>query len=159
MRSLLLALLATTASSAALGGDKGMVLKVMVEQEVTIATGDGKRETKRVPASRIVPGDEVIYTIHYLNSSGQPAEKVFITIPVAEHTSYRNGSARGADTDISFSVDGGKHFAAPEELSVELEDGSKRPATASDYTHIKWKFRRPVPAGARGAVSYRAVLN
>ena len=83
---------------------------------------------------------------------------MFITIPVAEHTRYRSGSARGGDTDITFSADGGKHYAAPGELTVKLKDGRKRPATASDYTHIKWKFKAPVAPGASGAVSYRAVL-
>ncbi len=142
----------------AFAGGKGMTLKIMVEQEVTVTNEKGEKETRRVAANKIVPGDEVIYTIHYLNSSSAPAKGVFITIPVAEHTRYRNESARGADTEITFSVDGGKHFAAPDHLAVPVGNGRQRPATAADYTHIKWKFNAPVPPGASGAVSYRAVL-
>ena len=145
--------------SANAASKQGMTLKVMVEQEIVVTNKNGKKETRRIAATRIVPGDEVIYTIHYLNSSDKPAENVFISIPVAEHTRYRSGSARGGDTDIRFSVDGGKHFGAADELRVTLDNGSKRPATAADYTHIKWRFNRPVPPGASGAVSYRAVLN
>ncbi|HHS83570.1 MAG TPA: hypothetical protein ENK38_01395 [Gammaproteobacteria bacterium] len=156
--SLFLALLVLFCSSANADSDKGMTLKVMVEQEIVVTNKNGKKETRRVAATRIVPGNEVIYTIHYLNSSDKPAENVFISIPVAEHTRYRSGSARGGDTDIRFSVDGGRHFGKPEELIVTLKNGGKRPATAADYTHIKWRFNVPVPPGASGAVSYRAVL-
>ena len=139
--------------------EKGITLKVMVEQEIVVSGKNGRKEKQRIAATKVVPGDEVIYTIHYLNNSDKPAENVFITIPVAEHTSYRSGSARGGDTDIRFSVDGGKHFGAPGELAVKLGNGRSRPATAADYTHIKWKFNVPVPPGASGAVSYRAMLN
>ncbi len=138
---------------------EGVTLKVMVEQEVVVVDDNGKKVTRRIEADTIVPGDEVIYTIHYLNRSSKPADNVFITIPVPEHTTYRSGSARGGDTDITFSVDGGKRYGRAEELSITPENGVERPATASDYTHIKWKFRVPLPPGASGAVSYRAVLN
>ena len=138
---------------------KGMTLKVMVEQESVITNKQGRRETKRVAATKIVPGDEVIYTIHYLNSGDKPAESVFINMPVAEHTTYRDGSARGGATDISYSIDGGKRYGRPDELTIKLSDSRSRPATAADYTHIKWRFNAPVPAGAGGAVSYRTALN
>jgi len=139
--------------------DKGITLKIMVEQETVIFDKNGKKEIQRISATKIVPGDEVIYTIHYLNSSDKPADNVFVSIPVAEHTSYRSGSARGGDADIIFSVDGGRNFGASDELSVKMKNGRKRPASATDYTHIKWRFKTSLPPGASGAVSYRAVLN
>ncbi len=158
-RLALFVLIVLLCSSAQADTGKGITLKVMVEQEVLVTGKNGNRERKRVSATKVVPGDEVIYTIHYLNNSNKPAENVFISIPIAEHTRYRSDSARGGDTDISFSVDGGKSFGAPDELVVPLKNGRKRPATADDYTHIKWRFNVPVPPGASGAVSYRAVLN
>ncbi len=156
--SLFPVLLVLFCSGAQANAGKGMTLKVMVEQEIVVTNKKGKKETRRIAATKIVPGDEVIYTIHYLNSSEKPAENVFISMPVAEHTRYRSGSARGGGTAISFSVDGGKHFGAPDELTIKLDNGRKRSAVAADYTHIKWKFNAPVPPGASGAVSYRAVL-
>ncbi len=157
--SLFVVFMVLLCGNAQANADKGMTLKVMVEQETVITNEKGRKETRRIAATKIVPGDEVIYTIHYLNSGDKPAENVFISMPVAEHTRYRSGSARGGETGISFSVDKGKNFGAPADLSVKLDNGRMRPATAADYTHIKWKFKTPVPTGASGAVSYRALLN
>ncbi len=157
--ALILVFLMVTGEAVAGSSGEGMVLRIMVEQEVAAPAKSGKHKITRIPASRIIPGDEVVYTIHYRNSSTRPAENVHITIPVAEHTSYRSGSARGADTAITFSVDGGKRFATPDKLSVKLPNGRVRPAEARDYTHIRWRFNKPVAPGASGAVSYRAVLN
>ncbi len=137
----------------------GVTLKVMVEQEIVVTSEKGKKEKRRVAATRIVPGDEVIYTIHYLNGGDKPAEDVFITIPIAKETTYVTNSARGAGTRITFSVDGGRHFADPDDLVIKLQGGRHRPATAADYTHVRWEFTKAVPAGASGAVSYRATLN
>ena len=141
------------------GNSGGVTLKVMVEQEIVVTNEKGKKEKRRVAATRVVPGDEVIYTIHYLNSGDKPAENVFITIPVARETTYISNSARGAGTRITFSTDGGKHFADPDRLLVRLRDGRRRPAGAADYTHIRWEFTQPVPPSGSGAVSYRATLN
>ncbi len=136
----------------------GVTLKVMVEQEIVITNEKGRKEKRRIAATKVVPGDEVIYTIHYLNGGTQPADDVFITIPIARETRYVEGSARGADTRITFSVDGGKQFAEPERLVVKGKGGHSRAATAADYTHIRWTFMKPVPPGASGAVSFRATL-
>ncbi len=155
---LLLVLLPPFLPGMVLAGDGGVTLKVMVEQEIIVTNEKGKKEKQRVAATKVVPGDEVIYTIHYLNSGNKPAEAVFITIPIAKETTYVNGSARGAGTRITFSTDGGKHFAEPDNLIIKLQDGRRRPAMAADYTHIRWEFAEPVPASASGAVSYRAIL-
>ncbi len=141
------------------GGGSGVTLNVMVEQERVVTNEKGEKEKRRVAATRVVPGDEVIYTIHYRNGSDEPAENVSITIPIARETTYVANSARGAGTLITYSVDGGAHFADPGRLLVGSRDGHRRPATAADYTHIRWKFIEPLPPGAAGAVSYRARLN
>ena len=145
--------------ASAQGGGSGVTLNVMVEQERVVTNQKGKKEKRRVAATRVVPGDEVIYTIHYRNGSDEPAENVSITIPIARETTYVANSARGAGTRITFSTDGGAHFAEPDHLLVKSRDGHRRPATAADYTHVRWKFIEPLPAGASGAVSYRARLN
>jgi len=147
------------AASAQGGGGSGVTLNVMVEQEMVVTNEKGKKERRRVAGTRIVPGDEVIYTIHYRNGSDKPAENIFITIPIAKETTYVANSARGAGTRITFSVDGGAHFADPDHLVVKSREGGRRPATAADYTHVRWAFIEPLPAGASGAVSYRARLN
>jgi hypothetical protein len=35
---------------------------------------------------------------------------------------------------------------------------AKYPARSEDYTHIRWQIRKPLPSGAKGEVSFRAIL-
>jgi hypothetical protein len=58
---------------------------------------------------------------------------------------------------VLFSVDGGRTFGQPNELTVPAADGSRRAAAAEDYTHIRWRLKTPLPAGATGFARFRAV--
>jgi hypothetical protein len=104
----------------------------------------------------------VLYTVAYTNKTGKPAEKFAITNPVPKHTRYKDGSAAGEGADITFSVDDGKTFATPDKLTVTIKDKSGkdivRPATAADYTHIRWLLKQNVAPGQSGAVWFRAVV-
>ena len=56
-----------------------------------------------------------------------------------------------------FSVDGGKTFAAADELVVS-EDGEARAAEARDFTHVRWVMQDDLAAGAQGTARFAAVL-
>ena len=133
-------------------------LKVIGETEVEVLNAKGEKEIKRVPAVKVVPGDDVVYTLSYSNGGKEPADKVVITNPVPEHMFYREGSASGADTHITFSVDNGKTYDLPEKLTVVDADGKERPAKGSDYTHIRWALYKSLAPGEKGQVSFRATL-
>ena len=113
-------------------------LKAVVEVEVTVVNDKGETEVKRVPAAKVVPGTEVIYTITVSNLGDQPADSVVVTDPIPENTTYVDRSAFGAGTKITFSVDGGKSYDLAGKLKVKDAAGKLRAATASDYTHIRW---------------------
>jgi len=132
-------------------------LKMMVEQEVTVTDESGEKNVKRTGAKLVLPGDEVIYTIIYRNISKEEATGVVITNPIPEHMIYTAGSALGEDTEIVYSVDG-VHFDIADKLKVALPDGGERPATAEDYSHIRWIIKTPLPPGKKGDVSYHARL-
>ena len=123
-----------------------------------VAVHNGEIELRRVPAGKVVPGDEVIYTIYAVNLGDVPAEDVVVHDPIPEHTKYRDGSAIGADTEITFSVDGGVDYGPSKSLTVVAADGSVRPAQASDYTDIRWKFTRALDPGESRFVRFRARL-
>jgi len=118
----------------------------------------GEKAKRLVPASKVVPGDEVIYTITYLNKGSLPADRVVVTDPIPPEVSYVDGSAFGAGTEIEFSADGGKIWGAPAALKVKGADGKERPAIAADYTHLRWKVAASVGPGQKGFVRFRAVL-
>lgn len=126
-----------------------------VEQEVVDA--NGKKSTQLVPAAKVVPGVEVVWTVTANNVCKTPSDKVTINNPVPEHMTYVADSASGPGSDISFSVDGQK-FAAPSQLTVQ-ENGVARKARADEYRHVRWVFKDSLQPGASAFARFRAVLN
>jgi uncharacterized repeat protein (TIGR01451 family) len=138
---------------------KGTIeLNVVAEMEKEVVKANGDKEIIRVPVARAVPGDEIVYTLHYTNTGQEPADNVVITDPIPEHMIYVQGSASGADAVITFSVDNGQSYDLPERLTITGTDGNIRPARASDYTHIRWVLRNSLPANQKGQVFFRARL-
>jgi uncharacterized repeat protein (TIGR01451 family) len=136
-------------------------LTTKAEREVEVIE-KGVKVKKTGPPEKVVPGDEVVYTVAYTNKSAKPAEKVVITNPVPKHTRYKDGTAAGEGADITFSVDDGKTFATPDKLTVTIKDKSGkdivRPAVAQDYTHIRWLLKQNVAPGQSGSVRFRTVV-
>jgi uncharacterized repeat protein (TIGR01451 family) len=139
----------------------GVQLVNVAQKEVEVEEA-GRRVRKLVEPGKMVPGDEVVYTISYVNKGAKPAERVAVVNPVPQHTKFRAGSAEGANTEIAYSVDGGKTYAAPEKLTVATRDAKgtplSRPAVAADFTHIRWTLKEPLAPGAGGYVRFRTVI-
>lgn len=136
-------------------------LVTKAEREVEVVE-KGVKVKKVTPAQKMVPGDEVLYTVTYTNKTAKPAEKIAVTNPVPRHTRYKDGSAAGEGADITYSVDGGKSFATPDKLTVAIKDKSGkdivRPASAAEYTHIRWLLKQNVAPGQSGSVRFRAAI-
>jgi uncharacterized repeat protein (TIGR01451 family) len=133
-------------------------LTSVAEIEKEVVNAEGQKEVKRMPATEVVPGTEVIFTTTYENVSKETAERAVITNPVPEHMIYSENSASGVGTRITFSVDNGKSFKVPAKLFIFDAAGRKFPARPQDYTHIRWEVIKPLPSGAKGEVSFRAIL-
>lgn len=132
-------------------------LKSMAEREITVVK-NGKKEIQRAPVDKAVPGDEIIYTTTFKNALNKPAGDIVITNPVPNDSLYKDGSATGKNTAITFSVDGGQTYAAPGKLTVKTADGKTRPALPADYTHLRWTYQGELGAGKAGEVSFRAMI-
>jgi uncharacterized repeat protein (TIGR01451 family) len=138
---------------------KGMIeLDTVAEMEKEVINSKGKKERRRGPVTTAVPGDVVIYTLYYTNKGQEPADNVVIIDPIPEHMVYVQGSASGADTVITFSMDKGETYNLPEKLTITSANGFVRPARPSEYTHIRWTRQTSLPAGQKGQVSFRARL-
>jgi len=132
-------------------------IKVTAEVEIKVKAADGSEEVKLVPATKVPPGDMVIYTLHATNTGEKPAADVVMTDPIPEHMEYVDGSVTvDGGAKVTFSVDGGKTFAAKESLKVRGEDGAMRAALPADFTHIRWQLAKPLAPGEARAVSFRA---
>ncbi len=117
----------------------------------------GEKTKQLVPVQKVVPGKEVVWTITANNPCKKPSDNVTINNPVPEHMTYVAGSAFGAGSDISYSIDG-KTFGSADQLTV-TENGATRKARAEDYRHIRWVFKSPLQPGASAIARFRAVLN
>lgn len=159
LTSLTALLLAVSISAHAAPATPGAVeVKNVAEVEVEVVNAQGKKELVRQPVNKAVPGTEVIYTTTFKNLIAKPVGNIAITNPVPNNTTYKAGSATGANTDITFSVDGGKAFAAPDKLKLKDKDGKERSALPTEYTHIRWTYKGELPAGKSGEVSFRTVI-
>jgi len=150
------ALLAGTA--AAQSADRGCIeLKTIAEISQSYVDDNGKSATRLVPIAKVVPGDQVVWTIVASNVCAKPAADVAITNAVPEHMHYLGDTAFGPGTAVEFSLDG-KSFATPQSLTVAASDGSKRTARADEYSHIRWVLGRPIGPSETLMVRYRAVV-
>ncbi|HEY9181859.1 MAG TPA: hypothetical protein VIQ99_01590 [Gammaproteobacteria bacterium] len=159
VRTALLALsLGTGATALAQTADRGCIeLKTVAEVEETYVDANGNTATRLTPAAKVVPGDEVVWTIVANNVCTSPAGDVAITNPVPDHMRYVGNSAFGPGANIEFSLDG-TAFAAAEALTVAEADGSRRAARADEYSAIRWALPRPMGPSESLVVRYRAVV-
>lgn len=145
-------------SIGAQAADGAIKVKSIAETEVEVVGKDGKKMLRRVPAEKIVPGAEVIYTTTFENLIDKAVGNIVINNPVPNDSEYKAGSAFGKDCEILFSVDGGKKFGRPEELKTRDADGKERTALPREYTHIRWTYKGQLAAGKSGVVGFRTVV-
>jgi uncharacterized repeat protein (TIGR01451 family) len=122
-----------------------------VLHEVEVKAADGKVTRKLVPVLHAVPGDEVVYEIAYKNSGKAPVTDIVVNNPLPKEMIYVGASTQ----PTAVSVDGGKKYGELTDLTVTLPNGAKRPALASDITHLRWVVSS-LAGGASGKVTFRA---
>ena len=126
-------------------------------QKVTVAK-DGTKHTETVPADHVQPGTDVTWDINYEILGNQPVTDAVITDAVPANMDYVSGSAESNKADVTFSVDGGQTFSTPDKLQVKNADGTLRAASAKDYNVIRWVLKGTLQPGAKGTLSFHAVL-
>lgn len=120
------------------------LLETTIVAEMFDEPGAAGAPPRFVPARRLAAGDEVHYTIRVHNPGREPVRDVQVTKRMPGGLHYVPGSAAGPASDVEFSADGGTRFAA-------------RP-DSSDYSHVRWKLRRPLPPGATALLRFRATF-
>jgi len=120
---------------------------------------EGRVQRRLVAPNRVIPGDELRYSVRFTNVGDDPVDagSVVITNPVPGNTEYLEGTAAGDFSEILYSVDAGAQFGSPSALRVS-ENGSEAPANASDYTTIRWVYAPGLAPGATGTVSFNVRL-
>ncbi len=149
-------LLATSVGQAA---EKGCIeLKNTAEVEQEYVDEHGHKAKRLVPAAKVVPGDQVIYTVTAKNVCDKSADDIVIANPIPDHMRYVPQSAVGTGTEIAYSLNGAE-FKAAEQLTVQDADGTTRTARADEYRAVRWTFKNSFAPGATAFVRYRAALD
>jgi uncharacterized repeat protein (TIGR01451 family) len=128
----------------------------IAEKETLVVDKNGKTQSALTRVDTALPGDEIIYTTTFENISNSPASNIVISNPIPNDTTYL--SANGANTEVTFSIDDGNQYAAPEKLIITSSKGYTRPAIPSDYTHLRWVYKGELGVGETSEVSFRAVI-
>jgi uncharacterized repeat protein (TIGR01451 family) len=133
-------------------------LQTVFEQVKVTTDKSGQQHSDIVPADKVVPGTEVVWYVNYQIIGNDPVTNAVIVDPVPQNMSYVAGSAAGDNADITFSVDGGQTWGKPETLQMKNADGTLRGATPKDYTAIRWILKGKLAPGAKGTVTFHAML-
>jgi uncharacterized repeat protein (TIGR01451 family) len=126
-----------------------------LEVKATAAVRQGR---ELVPADRVVPGDEVFYTLEIRNTGSTPLPPPTVDFAIPEHMRYIANSAVGAGAEVSYSIDGGRTFDRPESLLVAAGGRDQRTATVAEYTHIRWRLKHVLKSKAVALARFRAVV-
>ena len=135
----------------------GLKATQTVEVATLAVAEDGSEVLTYAPAVEVEPGEQVRYTLRFVNDGPQPAENVSLVMPVPSEVTYLEASVEGAPSTVLFSADAGQSFAQRDAVMIG-EGELARMATAAEITHIKWTFAEPIAPASVGAISYQAVL-
>ncbi|MEZ5531008.1 MAG: hypothetical protein R3E69_01350 [Steroidobacteraceae bacterium] len=154
-KSILAAVLVSLPVGSALAQDKGCIeLKTTAQTEQTVKGPDGTLQTRLVPAGKVVPGSEVIWTVTATNVCSKAAGDVSIDSPVPEHMVFIADSAIAAAFTVSYSVDG-KRYDSAGALTVRDADGTTRSARADEIRHVRYAMRAALAPGETVSATYR----
>ena len=152
------ALVCTLLSAPAMAKQSPITITSEVNELIEVKDAEGKPQLKVIAPDEIVPGDRILFTTRFSNKGAQASDNVMITNAIPAHTRYRDGSATGEHCDISFSVDGGRVWGTTETLKVRQKDGQYRAATAADFTHIRWTYKKALQPAEMKQVTFETTL-
>lgn len=130
-----------------------------IDRVITDENEDGTLTTEYIAADQVTPGENLLYRLNYDNASSASAENVSLVMNVPSEVIFTEDSAQSLNEEatVEFSTDGGESFAPRGELTVD-DDGLGRIASAEDITNIRWTFTNDIPVGAKGTISFEAIV-
>jgi uncharacterized repeat protein (TIGR01451 family) len=134
-----------------------MLVSSTLERVVAPAPGVDAPGVEIALATVASHADQLIVSVRFTNASKSVVDTVRITTPIPADVKYVPGSASGPGSEVLFSVDNGRTFGRPAELTLPAADGGTRAADAADYTHVRWILNAPLDVGAAGVARFRAV--
>ena len=132
-----------------------IIFSNIAQKEISLVDDQGNETTSLTDLGIVVPGDTILYTSTFTNQGNEMISDIAVDNPVPENTVYLGFSARGDNTEVSFSVDDGVNYALPAELQMIGENGEQRTALPEEYTNIRWIYSGELAPGQSGSVSFK----
>lgn len=129
-----------------------VALKGSVQLEKTVEEAGLARTVLSEPKV-VVPGDRLLFSTDYSNQGSQQVTDFVVTNPIPAAVELVADSIQAAQV----SIDGGKTWGELAKLVAADAAGGKRPARASDVTHVRWVIPAIAPGGS-GKVQYHAIV-
>ena len=148
------ALFAQAAPAPAPLPNNGVTIKSETFVAKTVTDEKGMKRNELFPATRVLPGDPLLFQLSYENKGTKPVTRFVINNPVPNGVDYTG--VREAWAQVS--VDGGKTFGTLTAMKVKKPDGAFRPAIPQDVTGIRWTLAQPIIPGGKGNVQFYAVV-
>jgi len=126
-------------------------------KQVITKNSDGTVQYDYVEPKLVLPDDVILYEIIFENITQQDISNIVVNNPIANNSTYRESSASGDSTEITFSVDG-KNFSAAETLTVKGATGVSVSAKPENYTAIRWVYKKTLKPGEKGKVTYKTTI-
>ena len=119
----------------------------------TVTNDSGEVETILVDPDIVTPNDKLRFRTEYTNTSEELVENFVMTRPLNSALLLFPGDNGGAE----LSVDGGQTFGSITELTVSSDEGTVRPATEHDVTHLRWTVPQ-IEAGTTGEIIFYVIV-
>lgn len=134
------------------------VLRPM-DDRTPVATPTSPRSAKEVgqklvSAGQVKEGEVMFYTLRISNPHAQAVDDAAVVIPVPTNTQVLANSITGAGAQIDCSMDGGTTFVNESDLPKPAL--STFGNTVLPCTHLRWRLKSPLPAGAVLLARFRA---
>lgn len=126
-------------------------------KQVISKSADGSIKYDYVEPGLVLPDDVILYEIVFENISEQEVSNIVVNNPIANNSVYRDSSATGDSTVITFSVDG-TNFASVDALTVKDTTGKTWKAKPEDYKAIRWVYTKSLKPGEKGRVTYKTTI-
>jgi uncharacterized repeat protein (TIGR01451 family) len=120
-----------------------------------------ERNSKKISVEKagpVSPGEVVSFTMNSVNEGGAPAREYRAVGQIPRNATFVGGSATGdRNSEIKYSIDGGKQFSATPMIDEKQADGTIKQIAApvSMYTQVRFEWADPLAAGGKVVASYQ----
>ncbi|MBW4440830.1 MAG: DUF11 domain-containing protein [Plectolyngbya sp. WJT66-NPBG17] len=124
-------------------------LKLIAKQKVVQKDSQGKEQASWAVLTKdttVQKGAILRFQVVAKNTGDRAAEKLVVTQPIPKGTTYAIGTATQSGAELTYSIDGGKTFAANPMVQVTLPDGRAvmQPAPPEAYSHVRWTLGKAI---------------